>query len=243
MSRRIPLQPSLSPLILTALCALMLAPAAFAGPPEATLTAEGVSRRDVRKMDDPVVIDRAALKDQLDALDGDLKTFERMLDLVRDRRERKALTDQLAAVSDRLAALRAELRDGAEVEARRRDIREDRRDMRDDRRDRRPPPPVAEVRPQAMTGAQLTSLSNSLRQASFRKDKMRVIRLAAPENWFTTAQVKQIVEHFSFSSDKVDVLAMLHPRLIDPENTHTLFNLLPHASDRRKLEERIAPGK
>ncbi len=242
MSRRTPQLPSLSTALLVALCALMLAPAAFAGPPEATLTAEGVSRRDVRKMDDPVVIDRAELKDQLDALDGDLKTFERMLDLVRDRRERKALADQLAAVSDRLAAVRAELRDGAVVEARRRDLREDRRDLRDDRRDRRPPP-VVEEKPRAMTGAQLTSLSNSLRQASFRKDKMRVIRLAAPDNWFTTAQVKQVVEHFSFSSDKVDVLALLHPRLLDPENTHTLFGLLPHASDRRKLEERIAPGK
>lgn len=233
MSRRLS---SLPALLLFTLCALMVAPAAFAGPPEATLTAEGISRRDVRKMDDPVVIDRAALKAQLDALDGDLKTFERMLDLVRDRRERKALTDQLAAVSDRLAAVRAELRDGAEVEAERR------RDIREDRRDRpAPPPPVVEQAPRAMTGAQLTSLSNSLRQASFRKDKMRVIRLAAPDNHFSTAQVKQIVEHFSFSSDKVEVLAMLHPRLVDPENTHTLFSLLPHASDRRKLEARIAP--
>jgi len=234
MSRRLSLLPALS----AALCALMLAAPALAGPPEASLTAEGVTGRDVRKMNDPVVLDREALTEQLRALDGDLKTFERMLDLVRDRRERKALGDQLAAIGDRIGTLRSTLRDGAPVEAQRR------RDLRDDRREMRPvaAAPVVEERPRAITGAQLAALSNSLKQASFRKDKMRVIRLAAPQQWFSTAQVKQLVEHFSFSSDKVEVLAMLHPRLVDPENTHTLFALLPHASDRRKLEAQISGG-
>lgn len=231
MSRRLVLLPAL----LTALCAIGIAGPAFADPPEARLTADGLSHRDVRRMDDPVVLDRQDLERQLEGLGDDLKTFERMLDLVRDRRERKALGDQLAAISDRVAALRTELRAGAPVEAhRRRDIREDRRDRRPE-----PPAPIVEEKPQAATGAQLSALSNSLRQASFRKDKMRVIRLAAPQHHFSTGQVKQIVEHFSFSSDKVEVLALLHGRLVDPENTHTLFALLPHASDRRKLEERI----
>lgn len=236
MSRRLSSLPARLCLALAALFTLALVAPAVAAP-GAELTADGLSRRDVRKMDDPVVLDRAELRAQLEALEGDLKTFERMLDLVRDRRERKALGDQLTALSDRLATLRTTLRDGAPVEARRRDIRED-------RRERRPlaPPPVVERRPRAMTGAQFASLSASLRQAKFRKDKVRVIRLAAPENRFTTAQVKQIVEHFSFSSDKVEVLTMLHPRLTDTENTHTLFALLPHASDRRKLEKAITGG-
>lgn len=228
-------------LALTALFSLALAGPALAAPPDAELTAVGLSPAAVRSMSDPVVVDRAGLQVQLDALTNDLATFERMLDLVRDRRERKALGDQLAAIGDRLAVLRTELRAGAPARFdrpdRRSDRRADRRRDRDrrDRHDRR----RHDDEMHAATGAQLAALSESLRQASFRKDKMRVLRLAVPQHYFSTAQVKQIVEHFSFSSDKVEVLALLHPRLTDPENTHTLFALLPHASDRRKLEERI----
>lgn len=143
-------------------------------------------------------------------------------------------------MGDRIAVLRTELRAGAPARFDR-DDRRDRRDRRDQRADRRHDGHGHHVeKPQAATGAQLAALSESLRQASFRNDKMRVLRLAAPQHYFTTDQVRQLVEHFSFSSDKVEAIAMLHPRLIDPENTHTLFGLLPHASDRRKLEERIS---
>lgn len=225
-------------LALTALVSLAAAPALAA--PDADLTAVGLSPAAVRTMSDPVVIDRAAMQTQLDALTGDLATFERMLDLVRDRRERKALGDQLAAIGERIAVLRTELRAGAPARFDR-DDRRDRRDRRDDRAERRHVGHGHHAhKPQAATGAQLAALSESLRQASFRNDKMRVLRLAAPQHYFTSDQVRQLVEHFSFSSDKVEAIAMLHPRLVDPENTHTLFGLLPHASDRRKLEERIS---
>lgn len=225
-------------LALTALVSLAAAPA-LAAPPDADLTAVGLSPAAVRTMSDPVVIDRAALQNHLDALTADLATFERMLDLVRDRRERKALGDQLAAMGDRIAVLRTELRAGAPARFDR-DDRRDRRDRREERAERRHEGHEHHMeKPQAATGAQLAALSESLRQASFRNDKMRVLRLAAPQYYFTTDQVRQLVEHFSFSSDKVEAIAMLHPRLVDPENTHTLFGLLPHASDRRKLEERI----
>lgn len=76
-------------LALTALVSLAAAPA-LAAPPDADLTAVGLSSAAVRTMSDPVVIDRAALQNQLDALTADLATFERMLDLVRDRRAQGA---------------------------------------------------------------------------------------------------------------------------------------------------------
>lgn len=237
MSRRSPARPGL--VFLFALCCSAVSLTAHADPDGPRIEAEGLDPMTFRGMADPVVIDRADLQTRIDALAADLATFERMLDLVRDRRERKALGDQLQVMSDRIAALRLELRNGAPASMeRRRDVR------RRHREERRPvPPPVVEEKPQPATGAQLASLSESLRQASFRQDKMRVLRLAVPNLWFSTGQVKQLIEHFSFGSDKVEALVMLHPRLVDPENTHTLFTLLPHASDRRKFEAQIGAGQ
>lgn len=224
---------TIASLTLTALALTLLTPLTAAADPDVKVDA---SAREVRQMGDPVVIDRRALETRIAVLAGDIETLDRMLELIRDRRERKTFKDQLAAISTHLDDLRAELREGAST-----------RVERD--RDRRPrarphgrphaPAPIVEAPPAPATGAEMTRLSNSLREATFRKDKMRVMRLATPNMHFSTAQARQIVEQFSFNSDKVEVLAMLYPQLVDPENAHTLFAALTHASDRRKLEEKI----
>lgn len=216
------------------LCALalaVLAPAAAFADPDVTLEVQGVSARELRSMAEPAVVDRKAMETRIDVLAADLATLDRMLELVRDRRERQTLKDQLTTLSTRIDALRAEVRAGAPVRVERRFDRRGRDRDRDATPVAAPPAPA--------TGAQMTRLQQSLNEASFRNDKVRVLRLAAPTMYFTTAQAKQIAEAFSFSSDKVEVLAMLYPRLVDPENSHTLFSSLPHASDRRKLEEKI----
>ncbi|MCB9527996.1 MAG: DUF4476 domain-containing protein [Myxococcales bacterium] len=222
-----------------ALCALVLAvlaPAAAFADPDVTLEVQGISARELRSMAEPAVVDRKAMETRIDVLAADLATLDRMLELVRDRRERQTLKDQLTTLSTRIDALRAEVRAGAPVRVERHFDRRGRDRDRD--RDREAAPVVA-APPAPATGAQMTRLQQSLNEASFRNDKIRVLRLAAPTMYFTTAQAKQIAEAFSFSSDKVEVLAMLYPRLVDPENSHTLFSSLPHASDRRKLEEKI----
>lgn len=212
---------------LAALALTVFTPLTAAADPDVVVDA---SPREIRQMGEPVVVDRRALETRVAVLAGDIETLDRMLELVRDRRERQTFKDQLAAVRTHLEDLRAELRDGAPTRVERGDRRRG-RGME--------PPPVVEAPPAPATGAELSRLSNSLREATFRKDKMRVLRLAAPNMYFSTAQARQLVEHFSFGSDKVEVLAALYPRLVDPENAHTLFAALPHASDRRKLEEKI----
>lgn len=218
-----------------ALCALFfaaLAPAAALADPDVTLEVQGISARELRSMSEPVVVDRKAMETRIEVLAADLATLDRMLELVRDRRERQTFKDQLATLSTRVEALRAELRAGAPARVN--------RDFDRRRRDRdRDAAPVVVAPPAAATGAQMAKLQQSLNEASFRNDKVRVLRLAAPTMYFTTAQAKQISEAFSFSSDKVEVLTMLYPRLVDPENAHTLFAVLPHSSDRRKLEAKI----
>lgn len=221
-------------LILTALCFAALMPATASADPDVTVEVQGLSARELRAMAEPVVVDRKAMETRIDVLAADLQTLDRMLELVRDRRERQTLKDQLTSLGGRIDALRAELRGSAPAQYDRNFDR--RRGPRHDRHDR---PVMVEAAPVAATPAQMTTLQQSLNEASFRQDKVRVLRLAVPTMYFSTGQAKQITEAFSFSSDKVEVLTMLYPRLVDPENAHTLFGVLAHASDRRKLEEAI----
>lgn len=224
-------------LLLAALCFAALIPATAFADPDVTLEVQGISARELRAMAEPVVVDRKAMETRIDVLAADLQTLDRMLELVRDRRERQTLKDQLTSLGGRIDALRAELRGSAPARVERDFDR--RRGPRHDRPDRHDRPVVVEAAPVAASAAQMTTLQQSLNEASFRQDKVRVLRLAVPTMYFTTGQAKQITEAFSFSSDKVEVLTMLYPRLVDPENTHTLFGVLAHASDRRKLEEAI----
>jgi hypothetical protein len=220
-------------LLLAALCFTALMPATASAEPDVTVEVQGLSARELRAMAEPVVVDKRAMETRIDVLAADLQTLDRMLELVRDRRERQTLKDQLTSLGGRIDALRAELRGSAPAQFDRDFDR--RRGPRHDRPDR----PVVAAAPVAASAAQMTTLQQSLNEASFRQDKVRVLRLAVPTMYFSTGQAKQITEAFSFSSDKVEVLTMLYPRLVDPENAHTLFGVLAHASDRRKLEEAI----
>lgn len=197
-----------------------------------TLEAAGVPPRAFRALGDPVLLDRAAARQVVTGLTAELATLDRMLELVRDRRERKALKGQLEATRAKLEALEAALQSAPPLQ------RAQRRQVEKHIVVTEAPPP-SEPPLEPATGAQMARIQQSLHDASFRDDKLRVIRAAAREHHFSTAQARTLTEALAFGKDRVEVLALLHPRLIDPENFHTLFSLLPHGSDRAALEKRL----
>ncbi len=197
-----------------------------------TLEAAGVHPRAFRRYGEPVLLDRSPARAAVTALKADLATLDRMLELVRDRRERKALKEQLASTQAKLEALEAALQNAPPVQ------RAERRHVEKHIVVTEAPPP-SEPPLEPATGAQMARLEQSLRDASFRDDKQRVIRAAVREHYFSTAQARTLTEALSFGKDRVEALALLHPRLVDPENFHTLFSLLAHGSDRAALEKRL----
>lgn len=233
---------TLARLTALALAALFALPA-FAQPRDVTVEAIGLSRGDLRAMGDPVVTDRAALKSRVEALAADIDALGRLLEVVDNRRHRKVLGEQVEAMKGRLAALRAEVKAGAPARVQRRH-----------RGDRGPgfsetvvevpvevpatPEPI-ELAPTAITGAEMSALRQAIKDATFRKDKLAVMALAAQGQLYSTDQARELVKLFSFDSDKVEVLATIHPRLVDPENFHTLLSSITHNSNRRTLMERV----
>jgi hypothetical protein len=102
-----------------------------------------------------------------------------------------------------------------------------------------PQPPPPPPRPVAIGAGELNTILEAIEDASFSSDKLSVLRSASRSRWFSAAQVVQVMEKFSFASDKVEAAAMLHEALVDPENWFVVYKALSFESDRRKLRERV----
>ncbi len=78
------------------------------------------------------------------------------------------------------------------------------------------------------------ALLATVHQASFSSDKLAVVELAAQHGRFHAHEVGQLVDAFSFSSDKLRALTLLAPTLIDRENGFQLLNHFSFSSDRTR---------
>jgi hypothetical protein len=94
---------------------------------------------------------------------------------------------------------------------------------------------VAPAGPTAMTGSAFGGLLNSVKSASFSSDKINVVKAAAGGNHFTIAQVGQLMDACSHSSDKVKIAQILRNRVVDKQNAFQLGNHLSFSSDKEKV--------
>lgn len=101
-----------------------------------------------------------------------------------------------------------------------------------------PPPPAPVVRP--MPDGPFKRMNEAVAKESFAEDKMRVLKMAAGDNYFLISQVGQLMEHFAFSQDKLTVVRELKPRILDPENGYQLYGVFSFSSDKKRLQEILA---
>ena len=83
----------------------------------------------------------------------------------------------------------------------------------------------------AMSSDSLSALIGSLNSVSFSDDKLNLIRATAASNHFTIRQVAAILETLSFSSDQLEALSALRPRIVDPQNAAQLSAVFSFSSD------------
>ena len=83
-------------------------------------------------------------------------------------------------------------------------------------------------------------LNEAVAKETFVEDKMRVLTMAAGDNYFLISQVAQVMNHFAFSQDKLAVVRSLKPRILDPENGYNLYSAFSFSSDKKRLQEILA---
>lgn len=105
---------------------------------------------------------------------------------------------------------------------------------------RRAPEPEPEVEQvYAMADADFNQLLASLKAESFSSGKRGVLQMAAPYNYFSTTQVKTLIQTFSFSSDQVDAAVLLYPQVIDYQNFYQVMDVFAFESSKQEVRERL----
>lgn len=85
-------------------------------------------------------------------------------------------------------------------------------------------------------------LISKVRSASFDADKYALLEVASLGCFYTCDQCARMMEVFSFSDDKLHVLKIMAPRIVDAQNAYIIYKAFTFDSDKEKAAE-IMAGK
>jgi hypothetical protein len=80
--------------------------------------------------------------------------------------------------------------------------------------------------------ASFRALMNSVKNASFINQQKDLISIAATHNYFLVDQVIEMANITGFDNDKITIIQMLYPQIIDYENNYRLFDCLRFNQDK-----------
>lgn len=97
------------------------------------------------------------------------------------------------------------------------------------------PTVVVQAGPRPMKPGAFNALLQSVKSASFSSDKINVVTAAAAGNHFTIAQLGQLVDASTHSSDKVKTAELVAPKIVDRKNAFQLGKHFTFSSDKDKV--------
>ena len=102
-----------------------------------------------------------------------------------------------------------------------------------------PAPKVEKVTKTAMSKAEFQQLKANVDEESFADDQLSVVRIAARSKYFSIGQLVELLSLFSFSEDKIEVVEIVYPKVVDPDNAHNLLKAFTYSDDKAKVERII----
>ncbi len=100
--------------------------------------------------------------------------------------------------------------------------------------------PTAPVGPCAMAIADFNQLKNTLDNAAFENTRLSIFKQALGYNYFTTAQVRELMDLFWFENSKLEVAKLAYPKTVDPNNYYLVNNEFSFSSSVNELGNYIA---
>ncbi|HEY4787052.1 MAG TPA: DUF4476 domain-containing protein [Bacteroidales bacterium] len=140
------------------------------------------------------------------------------------REREKMLDERERALDERERALR---RDHDNIR--------DRDNDRDEHRDR-----VREAaRVSPMDQQDFDQLMGMVERTPFAQDKKKIISTSAMSNYFLIDQVVKLTSKFSFDNDRLDVIQLLYPRILNLDKNYLLYDCLTFSDSKNKLQRFI----
>ncbi|MEA2096394.1 MAG: DUF4476 domain-containing protein [Candidatus Cloacimonadota bacterium] len=92
----------------------------------------------------------------------------------------------------------------------------------------------------AMSSSEFQRLLNNVKNESFADDQTSVVNIAAKSKYFSIYQLMTLLDVFSFSDDKINIVQIVYPRIVDKDNAHNLLGAFTYSDDKDRVEQIIS---
>ncbi len=100
--------------------------------------------------------------------------------------------------------------------------------------------PAAAPARQVMDDGRFKQLLAQVKAEGFEDERNAVLETAAGSNYFTCAQIGKVLDVINMGDEKVSALAILAPRRVDRENSHTILAHFSFDDEKAKAKELLA---
>lgn len=118
-------------------------------------------------------------------------------------------------------------------------------DGRDNMRPERPGrPEQGEHRPgygynRVMNDQLFQTFYKEMKNEPFKDDRMKLLNAALAGSDFTSAQCLQLTKLYTFDDDRMEIMKIMYPRIVDKEAFFTVINTLTFSSSKEKIKDFI----
>ena len=118
-------------------------------------------------------------------------------------------------------------------------------DGRDNMRPERPGrPEQGEHRPgygynRVMNDQLFQTFYKEMKNEPFKDDRMKLLNAALAGSDFTSAQCLQLPKLYTFDDDRMEIMKIMYPRIVDKEAFFTVINTLTFSSSKEKMKDFI----
>lgn len=118
-------------------------------------------------------------------------------------------------------------------------------DGRDNMRPERPGrPEQGEHRPgygynRVMNDQLFQTFYKEMKNEPFKDDRMKFLNAALAGSDFTSAQCLQLTKLYTFDDDRMEIMKIMYPRIVDKEAFFTVINTLTFSSSKEKMKDFI----
>ena len=118
-------------------------------------------------------------------------------------------------------------------------------DGRDNMRPERPGrPEQGEHRPgygynRVMNDQLFQTFYKEMKNEPFKDDRMKLLNAALAGSDFTSAQCLQLTKLYTFDDDRMEIMKIMFPRIVDKEAFFTVINTLTFSSSKEKMKDFI----
>lgn len=78
-----------------------------------------------------------------------------------------------------------------------------------------------------------------MKNEPFKDDRMKLLNAALAGSDFTSAQCLQLTKLYTFDDDRMEIMKIMYPRIVDKEAFFTVINTLTFSSSKEKMKDFI----